>query len=144
MYYCKNCGELYMTDEAVMCIRCGVAKGQGSNYCHNCGKTLAPDAAVCMNCGVANKPAVMPGAKSKLVAGLLGIFFGVFGVHNLYLGYNAKGITQLVLGIVGVLTMCILIGFLILFGVWVWSLVEAVMILTGKISVDGKGYPLTD
>ena len=29
MYYCKNCGEPYMTDEAVMCIKCGVAKGQG-------------------------------------------------------------------------------------------------------------------
>ena len=26
MYYCKNCGEPYMTDEAVMCIKCGVAK----------------------------------------------------------------------------------------------------------------------
>ena len=42
MYYCKNCGEPYMTDEAVMCIKCGVAKGQGNNYCHNCGKPLAP------------------------------------------------------------------------------------------------------
>ena len=49
MYYCKNCGEPYMTDEAVMCIKCGVAKGQGSNYCHNCGKPLAPDAEVCLN-----------------------------------------------------------------------------------------------
>ena len=54
MYFCKNCGEPYMTDEAVMCVKCGVAKGQGNNYCHNCGKPLAPDAAVCLNCGVAN------------------------------------------------------------------------------------------
>ena len=46
MYYCKNCGEPYMTDEAVMCIKCGVAKGQGNNYCHNCGKPLAPDARI--------------------------------------------------------------------------------------------------
>ena len=57
MYFCKNCGEPYMTDEAVMCVKCGVAKGQGNNYCHNCGKPLAPDAAVCLNCGVANKQA---------------------------------------------------------------------------------------
>lgn len=42
MYFCKNCGEPYMTDEAVMCVKCGVAKGQGNNYCHNCGKPLAP------------------------------------------------------------------------------------------------------
>ena len=40
MYFCKNCGEPYMTDEAVMCVKCGVAKGQGNNYCHNC--VLAP------------------------------------------------------------------------------------------------------
>lgn len=26
MYFCKNCGEPYMTDEAVMCVKCGVAK----------------------------------------------------------------------------------------------------------------------
>ena len=95
MYYCKNCGEPYMTDEAVMCIKCGVAKGQGNNYCHNCGKPLAPDAAVCLNCGVANKQAPAPDAKSKLVAGLLGIFLGTFGVHNFYLGYTGMGILKL-------------------------------------------------
>lgn len=78
MYFCKNCGEPYMTDEAVMCVKCGVAKGQGNNYCHNCGKPLAPDAAVCLNCGVANKQAPAPDAKSKLVAGLLAIFLGTF------------------------------------------------------------------
>ncbi len=54
-----------MTDEAVMCVKCGVAKGQGNNYCHNCGKPLAPDAAVCLNCGVANKQAPAPDAKSN-------------------------------------------------------------------------------
>ena len=92
-----------MTDEAVMCVKCGVAKGQGNNYCHNCGKPLAPDAAVCLNCGVANKQAPAPDAKSKLVAGLLAIFLGTFGVHNFYLGYTGKAVTQLVLSIVGIL-----------------------------------------
>lgn len=117
MYYCKNCGEPYMTDEAVMCIKCGVAKGQGSNYCHNCGKPLAPDAAVCLNCGVANKQAPAPDAKSKLVAGLLGIFLGGFGVHNFYLGYTGKAVTQLVLSIVGLLLSCVAIGIPIVMGV---------------------------
>lgn len=28
MYFCKNCGEPYMTDEAVMCVKCGVATPQ--------------------------------------------------------------------------------------------------------------------
>ena len=143
MYYCKNCGEP-MTDEAVMCIKCGVAKGQGNNYCHNCGKPLAPDAAVCLNCGVANKQAPAPDAKSKLVAGLLGIFLGTFGVHNFYLGYTGKAITQLVLTIVGYILCCVVVGVFLVIGIWIWSLVEAIMILTGKINVDGKGNPLAD
>ena len=30
----------------------------------------------------------MEGNKSKMAAGLLGIFLGTFGVHNFYLGYT--------------------------------------------------------
>ena len=133
MYFCKNCGEPYMTDEAVMCVKCGVAKGQGNNYCHNCGKPLAPDAAVCLNCGVANKQAPAPDAKSKLVAGLLAIFLGTFGVHNFYLGYTGKAVTQLVLSIVGILLCCVVVGVFIVMGVGIWGLVEGILILTGKI-----------
>ena len=88
MYFCRNCGEVYQTDEAVMCVKCGVGKGQGSNYCHSCGKPINPEQTVCMNCGVANKPVAGSDAKSKLAAGLLGIFLGGFGVHNFYLGYT--------------------------------------------------------
>ena len=74
MYFRKNCGEPYMTDEAVMCVKCGVAKGQGNNYCHNCGKPLAPDAAVCLNCGVANKQATGTGCKIQTGSRSVGNF----------------------------------------------------------------------
>lgn len=77
MYFCKNCGEPYMTDEAVMCVKCGVAKGQGNNYCHNCGKPLAPDAAVCLNCGVANKQGKTGLAKAGLICSIIGIVLGI-------------------------------------------------------------------
>lgn len=144
MYFCRNCGEVYQTDEAVMCVKCGVGKGQGSNYCHSCGKPINPEQTVCMNCGVANKPAADPDAKSKLAAGLLGIFLGGFGVHNFYLGYTTKAIIQLVCTIVGYLTSCIGIGVLVVLGITVWGLVEGIMILCGKIDVDGQGKPLAD
>lgn len=85
-----------------------------------------------------------PDAKSKLVAGLLGIFLGTFGVHNFYLGYTGKAITQLVLTIVGYILCCVVVGIFLVIGIWIWSLVEAIMILTGKINVDGKGNPLAD
>lgn len=110
MYFCRNCGEAYQTDEAVMCVKCGVKKGQGSSYCHNCGKPMNPQQMVCMNCGVENKPMAGPDAKSKITAGLLGIFLGSFGVHNFYLGYTSKAVIQLVCTIVGILTSCIVVG----------------------------------
>lgn len=146
MYYCKNCGEQYSTDEAIMCVKCGVPKGRGSNYCHNCGKPVEPEAAVCVNCGVANKPSSGNGnAKSRMAAGLLGIFLGAFGVHNFYLGYNQKAIIQLVVTIVGILLLCCYgIGVFVILGIWIWAIVEAVMIFTGKIDRDANGIPLTD
>jgi TM2 domain-containing membrane protein YozV len=36
----------------------------------------------------------------KLIAGLLGIFLGGFGVHKFYLGYSKEGIIQIVITIV--------------------------------------------
>ncbi len=38
----------------------------------------------------------MQSVKSKVVAGVLGILLGGFGVHKFYLGYTKEGIIQLV------------------------------------------------
>lgn len=90
-------------------------------------------------------------AKSKLVAGLLGIFLGQFGVHNFYLGYTNKAIIQVCVSvggyILGTLLAALCVGFLLYLapmGMGIWGLVEGIMILTGKIAVDGKGNPLAD
>lgn len=40
------------------------------------------------------KPA---GADKKVVAGILGILLGAFGVHKFYLGYTKEGIIQIVI-----------------------------------------------
>ena len=145
MYFCKNCGEPYMTDEAVMCVKCGVAKGQGTNYCQNCGKPVAPNADVCLNCGVrVTNNAAPANAKSKMAAGLLGIFLGSFGVHNFYLGYTAKAVTQLVLSLIGILLSCVFVGIFLTMGIWIWGLVEGIMILSGKINTDAQGNPLSE
>lgn len=142
--FCRNCGEQYRTDEAVLCVKCGTPKGQGANFCPNCGKPVHPDCTVCMNCGVALKHVAMYKQKSKMVAGLLAIFLGAFGVHNFYLGYTNKAIVQLVCTIVGMILSCLVIGAFVVFGMQIWAIVEGVMILTGKIEVDGKGTPLTE
>jgi hypothetical protein len=83
----------------------------------------------------ASRPAKSGGAvasgeqspKSKLVAGLLGIFLGGYGVHRFYLGYTGMG-----------LVMLFTCG-----GCGIWSLIDAIMILTGKVP-DPQGRPLRD
>lgn len=121
----------------------------GNNYCHHCGKPVTPDTAVCLSCGVpcnaaGTALATPDNAKSKLAAGLLGIFLGCYGVHNFYLGYTKKAVTQLVLSIVGIVLSCIGIGVFLVFGVSIWGLVEGIMILCGKVEVDGQGNPLKE
>lgn len=41
--------------------------------------------------------AQIPGADKKMVAGILGILLGSFGVHKFYLGHTKEGIIQIVL-----------------------------------------------
>ena len=134
--YCKNCGT-QIADNAAVCLSCGVAVGNGAAFCPNCGSATQPGAVVCTNCGVSLGGAVAgPNAKSKLTAGLLGIFLGSFGVHNFYLGYTGKAIAQL---LIAVLTCGI--GAC---ATSIWGLIEGIMILTGKIDKDGKGNALKD
>lgn len=145
MYHCKNCGAEYATDEAVMCVKCGVARDRGDNYCHYCGEPLSRDMVVCLKCGVSNKSREFSiSSKSKLAAGLLGIFLGSFGIHNFYLGYTKKAVTQLVLTIIGYVLCCVAIGVLFLLATSVWGLVEGIMILSGKIDTDAEGKKLKD
>lgn len=67
---------------------------QTRRFCSNCGKEIAPSAYVCLGCGV--KLAQESGAnKDKLVAALLAIFLGGFGVHKFYLGSIGLGILYL-------------------------------------------------
>ena len=135
--FCKNCGAEFQSNEAVMCVKCGVQKGMGVNYCQNCGQTVQPGAEVCLNCGVSVKTQVASAdAKSKMAAGLLGIFLGAFGVHNFYLGYTGKAIAQLLISVLSCFTLAVVSE--------VWGLIEGIMILCGKITTDGKGNLLKD
>ena len=44
----------------------------------------------------------------KILAGILGIFLGSFGIHKFILGYNKEGIIQLILSIVSCGTLGII------------------------------------
>lgn len=141
--FCRQCGNP-MNPQAAVCIKCGCAAGTGTNYCPSCGQPTAPNAAVCVRCGVALTAPVPAGEqKSKLVAGLLGLFLGGYGVHNFYLGYTGKAVAQLVISVLGVLLAFITFGIPNM-AVGIWVLIESIMILCGSIKTDAKGIPLKD
>jgi hypothetical protein len=69
--------------------------------------------------------------RSRVTAGLLGIFFGCLGLGRFYLGYVGVGVAQ-----VAVTWLTCGIG-------GIWPLIDAVMILTGKVP-DAHGRVLRD
>ncbi|WP_415856454.1 TM2 domain-containing protein [Sinomonas sp. G460-2] len=77
-------------------------------------------------------PAAQP--KSRIAAGLLGIFLGSLGVHRFYLGYTKIGIIQIVVTLVT-------FGFGAL-----WGFIEGIMILARAeaFRADASGTPLAD
>ncbi|MFI6869701.1 NINE protein [Nocardia sp. NPDC050406] len=70
--------------------------------------------------------------KQKLVAGLLQIFVGGFGVGRFYLGYNRIAVWQ----IVATIFTCGVVG-------PIWGLVDGILMLVGKVP-DPYGRPLRD
>lgn len=109
------------------------------NYCSNCGKKVKENQDVCLNCGVnlkKDKKIDNVNGKSKITAGILGIFLGCFGVHNFYLGYNGKAIAQLLITLLSI--------FLLFWVSAIWGLIEGILILTGSIKEDAFGNPLVD
>ncbi len=94
-----------------------------------------------------NVPPAGYNQKSRLAAGLLGILFGCFGVHNFYLGFNSRAVTQLVVTLVGFILTFIVIGAFAVLGMYVWGFVEGILILTANNPsrmYDGNGVILRD
>lgn len=100
-------------------------------YCYKCGKEIDDEAVVCPGCGCATRnytaktiavANLETSPKSRLVALLLCIFLGIFGVHRFYLGKIGTGLVWcFTLG-------CMEIGWII----------DIIMLACGKMTdVDG-------
>ncbi len=137
--------------------------------CPNCAGDIPTGATRCLKCGTHVEPQppaapmyaaqaappmqpagpyVQPGpmvqsTRSKIVAGLLGIFLGGLGVHRFYLGFHAIGAAQLILFVAGMpLIMACGVGAFMMIGAGIWGLVEGIMILAGAINTDAEGRVL--
>ncbi len=115
-----------------------------AKFCSNCGAELNDEQEICLKCGVRVKNGnvkntntnINSNAKSKMAAGLLGIFLGAFGIHNFYLGYTGKAVGQLLMTVLSCGILSIVSG--------IWGFVEGIMILSGSINTDANGNPLSD
>ena len=125
----------------MFCKQCGRPIDDGQELCEDCkvrveNNTVQEEPKAETTQTTNTSSTVQSAPKSKIAAGLLGIFLGAFGVHNFYLGYTGKAIAQLLI----TLLTC---GF----GAFIssiWGLIEGILILTGSINVDGNGNPLAD
>ena len=77
-----------------------------------------------------------PRAKSRIAAGLFGIFLGALGVHNFYLGFIGKGVAQLLISVLS----C---GYLSIIS-FIWGLIEGILILSNSIDRDADGIRLRE
>lgn len=151
------------------CSRCGASNAITVNFCGNCGMALPiveeaqsipvqtvtpsvdptfqqaapsiPYPAQPYGMEDSNQPTPPPYVvpyrpKSRIAAGIMAILIGTFGVHNFYLGYTKKAVAQLLL--------TLLSGFILSVVPFIWGIVEGVMLLCGKIDLDGHNVPLAD
>jgi hypothetical protein len=119
--YCRNCAK-QLVDNAEYCISCGQRPLLGNRYCQSCGQETLPGAEICVKCGVRLGRA---GEKDWLVALILSVLVGWFGVDRFYLGYIGLGILKLFTA-----------G-----GCGIWWLVDVILIAMNKLP-DAQGNPL--
>lgn len=101
------------------------AEGQaimpGQRFCPSCSKPVVATASVCPQCGTA-----LGAPKSKGIAILLAVFLSFWTWVYTYRVNKTKFWVGLGLSIVGGILTVILVGFVILFGVWLWALIDAI------------------
>lgn len=128
--YCRTCGK-EIDDNAYVCVNCGCKPLTGKSYCPYCGTATNENQVMCLFCGRSLENTQQCGSKNMYVAAVLAFLLGVIGIHDFYLGYTAKGVVKIVFTITGIFSFVSVI----------WSLVDLILILTGKLK-DSKGLPL--
>lgn len=102
-------------------------------FCSSCGSVIKAAAAICPKCGVRNQGAHLQPAhgKSRMTYILLGIFLGIFGIHDFYAGYMGKAITQLLITILSCTVLSPIVA--------IWAIIELC-----TVRVDASGAPFVD
>ena len=103
-----------------------------TKFCVNCGAEIDERAEICPKCGVRvappppptnSMPTVLAERKSEGLAAVLSFLF--VGLGQIYNGQIGKGILFIIVGVVAVLSMLILIGFLLYPLFWIYNIYDA-------------------
>ena len=133
--FCMNCGK-ELVDIPRICPSCGAKPPAGSSFCNACGAPTDPLTEICVKCGLrlGKAEARVISQSSRLVATLLCLFLGQFGVHRFYVGRLGSAVGMLVLGILGWSTLWIFgLGLIFLIPVWIWALIDFIFMVSGDM-----------
>ena len=152
--YCKNCGGR-IEDGQKFCTYCGSKVDESSENKEQSNNQSGPyisyESLTGHSSGEHHSGLV---GKSRVFAGLMAILLGA-GIHNFYLGYNKKAVTQLLIYILSTVLLSAsqvadassywyfyATGMITGAITGIWCFVEGILLLRGKIKKDGKGNPL--
>lgn len=93
----------------------------GQRFCPSCSKPVVQTASICPHCGTA-----IGAPKSKGIAILLAVFLSFWTWVYTYRINKTKFWIGLGLSLVGGVLTIIFVGFVLLFGVWLWALIDAI------------------
>ena len=128
-----------------VCPKCNAALSLAATACSVCHTSFLPvedrRRVPTFSSSTANltRPGEPVEGNRWVIAMILALFFGVFGVHRFYLGYTSLGAAMLGLTLVGFLTFCVGIGFVFLTAVGIWATVDLLLIcFNGMRLPDGR------
>jgi TM2 domain-containing membrane protein YozV len=125
--FCAKCGSPN-NDGAAFCAKCGAALTAGAGSGPS-GTTAPPDTGTMRSQAAPASRTVV--GKNPTVALVLSIFLGWFGGGQLYNGDWKKGLAMAA----ATLVLGIPTGGLVPFAVWIWSMVDAYQVASGKWSI---------
>ena len=114
----------------MFCPKCGSPNEDAAVFCAKCGGALRPDGGT-----TTRTPPIPPQerenpptGKNPTVALVVSIFLGGLGGGQFYNGDWKKGLAMAA----GTVFLSVPTGGLVAFGVWVWSMIDAWQVASGK------------
>jgi len=119
----------------MFCPKCGTSNDDSARFCAKCGAALAAVEAPAAAAGAGTMRTPAAGSSGQVVTGknptvalVISIFLGALGGGQFYNGDWKKGLAMAA----GSILLAIPSGGLVSFGIWIWSMIDAYQVASGK------------